>query len=203
MAHRTSHRFSTAPPPTVMAELRRRFSRREMQTAEALFAMRATAQQVDNAITEWLAGTVGSPARFQILVLLWASRGSGVPHKEIAAALGVTRATVSGLMAALEREGLVKCTVGLDDRRNLLATLTSRGETVIGKAIETNAGRLRGALASLTPDELTTFTAMLLRVREGFAASMNAAPAKPRPVGRGGTHSGRTRSQARAGVGAG
>ncbi len=31
-----------------------------------------------------------------------------MPQKEIVAALGVTRATVSGLIAVLEREGLVK-----------------------------------------------------------------------------------------------
>jgi DNA-binding MarR family transcriptional regulator len=174
MATRTSHRLPPTPPPTVMEIVRRHLSRREVQVVEALFAFRTTAQQVDNEITHWLAGTVGSPARFQILMLLWAARGSGIPHKEIVSALGVTRATVSGLMAALEREGLVKSSASREDRRNLLAALTSRGEAVIGKAIEANAGRLRAAFASLSSAELTTFTAMLRGLREGFAASTNA-----------------------------
>jgi len=42
-----------------------------------------------------------------------------IPPLAIVAALGVTRATVSGLMAALERDGLVKSAVGRHDRRNL------------------------------------------------------------------------------------
>ena len=48
---------------------------------------------------------VGSFARYQILMALWASKGKGITHKDIVAAMGVRRATVSGLMAALEREG--------------------------------------------------------------------------------------------------
>jgi DNA-binding MarR family transcriptional regulator len=152
-----------------------------MQVVEALFALRTTAQHVDNEISEWLAGTVGSPARFQILTLLWAARGSGIPHKELVAALGVTRATVSGLMAALEREGLVKSSVARDDQRILLATLTAKGQAVSGKAIEANASRIDAAFASLSSAELATFRALLQRVREGFTGGANAAPEKPRP----------------------
>ena len=97
-----------------------------------------TAQQIDNAITQWMADTAGTPARLQIMVLLWASETRGVPHKEIVQALEVTRATVSGLMASLERDGLVKSARGLrDDRRNLIASLTSReGRTIVEKAID-------------------------------------------------------------------
>jgi DNA-binding MarR family transcriptional regulator len=163
-----------------MEEIRRHLSKRELQGLEALFAFRTTAQQMDNTITEWLAGTVGSPARLQILTLLWAARGNGIPHKEIVAAMGFTRATVSGLMAALEREGLVKSTVDRDDRRNLLATLTARGKALTEKAIEAHTSRLSVAFASLSPTELATFKTLLQRVREGFTASANDAPAKPR-----------------------
>jgi hypothetical protein len=45
---------------------------------EALFALRATAQQVDNTISEWMTGTVGSAARYQILMLLLATKEKGV-----------------------------------------------------------------------------------------------------------------------------
>ena len=62
---------------------------------EALFALDATVQQVDNAISEWMAGTVGSAARYQIKMAMWATIGNGIPHRDIGAAMGVTRATVS------------------------------------------------------------------------------------------------------------
>jgi DNA-binding MarR family transcriptional regulator len=157
-----------------MEVLRQHLSRREVQMLETTFALRKTSQQVDNEVTEWLAGTVGSPARLHILLLLLAARGTGVPHKEIVAALSVTRATVSGLMAALEREGLVKSSASPDDRRILLATLTARGKAVVEKTIAANISRMRAAFASLSSAELTTFGSLLQRIRDGFAATANA-----------------------------
>ena len=170
MTARSPDRLPPEPPPTVMEALRKRFTGRDLSALGVVFALRKTAQQVDNAVTGWMADTAGTPARFQILVLLWASEASGVPHKEIVKALDVTRATVSGLMAALERDGLVKSSVDRDDRRNLIATLTSRGRAVVEKAQEANSASLRAAFTSLSVDELTTLTSLLQRLREGFAA---------------------------------
>jgi DNA-binding MarR family transcriptional regulator len=174
MTARTPPRLPPALPPSVMEAIRKRLSRREMQAMETVFALRSTAQQMDNAITEWFAGTAGSPARFQILTMLWAAGGNAVPHKDIVAAMGVTRATVSGLMTALEREGLVRSSVDHDDRRRLHANLTPKGEAVIGKAQEANRTRFRPVAASLSPAELATLRALLQRFREGFAASGDA-----------------------------
>ena len=171
MRGRTPDQLPPKPPAAVMEALRRHIPWRELQALEAVFALRTAAQQVDNAITEWMAGTAGSPARFQILMLLWAAEGRGVAHKEIVTALGVTRATVSGLMAALERDGLLTSVVASDDRRNLLASLTRKGEAIVEKAIETNRARLRAAFAVLSADELKTLTTHLQRVRQGFSVS--------------------------------
>jgi DNA-binding MarR family transcriptional regulator len=150
--------------------LRNRLTGRNLPALGAVFALRITAQQVDNTITEWMADTAGTPARFQILALLWASGASGVPHKEIVKALEVTRATVSGLMAALERDGLVTSSVDRDDRRNLTATLTPKGRAILEKAIDSNTKSLRAAFATLSVDELETLTSLLQRLRQGFIA---------------------------------
>ncbi|HYZ23281.1 MAG TPA: hypothetical protein VE690_14105 [Rhodopila sp.] len=171
MSARKPPRLPSEPPPAVIAALRNRFSGREQQAFGALFVVRSTAQHVDNAVTEWIADSAATPARFQILMLLWAASGRGMPHKEIVAALGVTRATVSGLMAALERDGL--SAVASDDRRNLLASLTRKGAAIVEKAIEDNRVRLRAAFAGLSSDELTTLTTLLQRVRQGFSGSAN------------------------------
>ena len=173
-AHKPSQ-LPSEPPPAVMAALGNRLSGRERQAYGAVFVVRTTAQQMDNAISEWMADSAATPARFQILTLLWAARGRGVAHKEIVAALGVTRATISGLMAALERDGLVTSAVASDDRRNLLASLTPKGEAVVEKAIEANRARLRTAFAALSSDELTTLTTLLERVRQGFSVSADGA----------------------------
>jgi len=162
---------ASGPPPGVIEEIRKRLSEREVQGMQALFALRAGAQRMDNALNAWLADTAGSFARFQILMALWASKSREIPHNEIVSAMGVTRATVSGLMAALERDGLVKSCSDAKDRRKLIARLTGKGETTIKKAFETSLDRFRAVFASLSEAELTRLTALLHRIREGFARS--------------------------------
>ncbi|MGD0469425.1 MAG: MarR family transcriptional regulator [Terriglobales bacterium] len=159
------------PPPAVMEKIRQRLSERELQGLRTVFTLRATAQHVDNAISQWMAGSVGSVARYQILMALWASKGKGIPHKHIVEAMGVTRATVSGLMAALERDGLVKSQVDGEDRRKLIARLTAKGEAVIKKQHKLNLVKFRAVFTSFTSEELSSLTALLHRFRKAFAAA--------------------------------
>jgi hypothetical protein len=49
--------------------------------------------------------------------------------------------------------------------------LTPKGEAIVEKALETNRARLRAAFTALSSDELTTLTALLERVRQGFSVS--------------------------------
>lgn len=169
MDRRQSPKRGSGPPHAVMEEICKHLSAREVQGMKALFTLRATAQRADNALSEWMAGTVGSVARYQILMALWATKGDGIPHTDIVEAMGVTRATISGLMAALEREGFVKSTEDREDRRKLVAQLTPRGEAVIKKAFEVNLERFRRLFASLSSTDLTRLTTLLNRVRDSFA----------------------------------
>jgi len=154
-----------------MQKIRQHLSEPELQGLRTVFTLRATAQHVDNAISEWMAGSVGSVARYQILMALWASKGKGISHKHIVAAMGVTRATVSGLMAALERDGLVKSQVDGEDRRKLIARLTAKGEVIIKRQHELNLVKFRAVFSSFTSEELSSLTALLHRFREAFAVS--------------------------------
>jgi DNA-binding MarR family transcriptional regulator len=156
------------PPPHVQEALRRRLSSQEFQRLQTFFLLRATAQQVENAASEWLASTAGSPARFQTLILLWAAGGRPVQHQEIIAALRVKRATVSALMFSLEQEGLVQSVPDRQDRRRLLATLTRKGEKVATDAMDLNAVRLEEVMHSLSAEELQVLQSLLKRLRDDF-----------------------------------
>lgn len=171
MHARTPHPPLREPPATVADALRRRLTGLDLTALEVMFALRMTAQQADNAVSEWMAGTAGSPARFQVLSLLWASPSGGVPHKEIGRALSVTRATVSGLMAGLERDGLLRSFIDRDDRRNLIAVLTPRGRATVERAIDVDSHSMRRAFERFSPDELQALTATLERLREALIAA--------------------------------
>jgi DNA-binding MarR family transcriptional regulator len=156
------------PSPKVMKALRSRLSASELRAFTALFAVRVTGQHVANVVTEWMANTAGSPARFQILIRVWASEGEGLAHKDLVTDLGVTRATISGLMAGLERDGLVTSRPDADDRRSMLAFLTKNGNDVVERAIAENKVRMRSAFDALTATELATLISLLQRVKENF-----------------------------------
>jgi DNA-binding MarR family transcriptional regulator len=168
----TPNRLQPEPPPTVLAAFRQRLAGRELLSMGTLFALRRTAQLVDNAVTDWLSDVGGSIARFQVMSIVWASAGAGVPHKEIVATLGVTRATVSGLMAGLERDGFVRSEVDATDRRNLIARLTDKGQARMEGAFQSNVSRLKTAFSFLSEEEMEVFAGLLKRIREGFAEAL-------------------------------
>jgi DNA-binding MarR family transcriptional regulator len=157
------------PDPHIQEALRRRLPGRRAQQLETVFLLRSTAQLVENAASEWLAGTTGSTARFQTLVLLWAAGDRPTLHQDIIAMLRVKRATVSALMFSLEQEGLVQSVPDRQDRRRLLATLTSKGQRVINDALDLNAGRLDEVMGDLSPEELGVLQQLLRRLRDDFA----------------------------------
>ncbi|MFZ0200178.1 MAG: MarR family transcriptional regulator [Candidatus Sulfotelmatobacter sp.] len=157
------------PPLEVLQKIRQGFSRRDVQGLTAVFTLRGTAQRVDNAISEWMSGSVGSAARYQVLMALWASGGKGISHTEIVTAMGVTRATVSGLMAGLERDGLVKSCVDPVDRRKQIARLTQKSEAVIKKLHALNVAKFGAVFASFTLQELANLTELLHRFEQAFA----------------------------------
>jgi DNA-binding MarR family transcriptional regulator len=156
------------PPRHVQEALRRRLSTQGFQRLETFFLLKATAQQMENEASEWLASTAGSPARFQTLILLWAAGGRPVQHQEIIAALRVKRATVSALMFSLEQEGLVQSVPDRQDRRRLLATLTRKGEKVATDALDLNAVRLEEVMHHFPPEDLEVLQKLLKRLQEDF-----------------------------------
>jgi DNA-binding MarR family transcriptional regulator len=71
-----------------------------------------------------------TPPQFQTLRWLW--ERDSQPFKDLAAANGCTRPTMTGIVDTLEKNGLVKRAPNPDDRRSLLVTLTKKGKDLEG-----------------------------------------------------------------------
>jgi len=71
-----------------------------------------------------------TPPQYQTLRLLWEQDSQ--PFKDLAASLGCTRPTMTGIVDILERKGLVRRQPNPDDRRSLLVTLTKKGQALKG-----------------------------------------------------------------------
>ena len=71
-----------------------------------------------------------TPPQFQTLRLLWELDGQ--PFKDLAAAIGCTRPTMTGVVDTLEKNGLVRREPNPLDRRSVLVTLTEMGKNLEG-----------------------------------------------------------------------
>jgi len=73
-----------------------------------------------------------TPPQYQTLRLLWEQDSQ--PLKDLAAANGCTRPTMTGVVDTLEKNGLVTRQPNPEDRRSLLVTLSEKGKALEGSA---------------------------------------------------------------------
>ena len=96
-----------------------------------------------------------------VLMALWGrchaedKRDAPLSPAELAAHTGVTRATITGLVDTLERDGLVTRTPDPEDRRMMAVMLTPRGEKLLQKVLPSHFQKLTSLLEPLSETERT------------------------------------------------
>jgi DNA-binding MarR family transcriptional regulator len=137
-----------------------------------------------------------SHGRFSILMLLWRSvqpraakllgadecvAGPRTPA-ELADAAGVTRATMTGLVDTLERDGFVKREPDPDDRRMMSVRLTARAERFLQQFLPGHFQAIASLMSPLSDTERKTLVRLLTKVQQQAAslkATRTAAEAAP------------------------
>lgn len=124
-----------------------------------------------------------SHGRFCVLMLLWRSAqtraakmwdsgerspGPRTPA-ELADAANVTRATMTGLVDTLERDGYVKREPDPDDRRMMSVRLTARGEKFLHEFLPSHFRIASAVLGVLTEMERKTLVHLLGKILERTA----------------------------------
>lgn len=126
-----------------------------------------TGRDVAQAFERAMAAAGGTPARWQVLLVVRSGRGA---QSEIAKAIGVTPATLTHHLRALERDGLVRRWREDGNRRVQRTELTPEGEELFLRlrdvAVEHSA-RIRAALG----DDAARFAEMLDRVSDQMRAT--------------------------------
>jgi DNA-binding MarR family transcriptional regulator len=104
-----------------------------MSTAACLVLMRVASDMLA-ALDDYLATHDISRGRWSVMMLLLRDRlpgAKGLNPCELADKAGVTRATMTGLLDGLERDGLVERETVAADRRMLEVQLTEKGRTYL------------------------------------------------------------------------
>ena len=111
-----------------------------------------------------------SQGRFTVLMLLY--RASDVPQNpcELARKAGVTRATMTGLLDGLEREGLLGRKMVPDDRRMLEVELSTKGKKFLNVVMPGYFRLVRQNMNGLSQNEKESMIGLLTKL--GATASV-------------------------------
>ena len=133
-----------------------------------------TSRVVAQAFERAMAAAGGSVPTWQVLLIV--RSGEWSTQSRIAKALGITEATLTHHLNALERQGLVRRWREDANRRVQRVALTDEGEAVFERLREVairHDARLRGTLAE---DEVTRLAELLAKLEAGLAGSADAGP---------------------------
>lgn len=110
-----------------------------------------------------------STGRYRLLADLEDNDGEELPS-QLAENLGVTRATVTGLIEILERDGLVARRTSSVDGRQKSVILTAKGAKKLTDMASEHFARLEAMVGLLTIEERSVFLDLLGRVTQGISA---------------------------------
>jgi len=122
-----------------------------------------------------------TPGRFTVLMQLYDKRaGRPVPQTpaDLAERAGVTRATMTGLIDTMVRDGLVTREHDSGDRRMMRIHLTARGHDVIRSLLPGYFKQVAVQMAGLSEEERKTLVRLLNKIAvEAPVATVGALPA--------------------------
>lgn len=105
-----------------------------------------------------------TPVQYGLLTIL--STNPNSDQVTLANALGIDRTNVADVLRRLEQSGLIHRERGVNDRRMVLARLSSAGEELVESMHPHMARAQERLLSVLSEDERETFLSMLMRMLE-------------------------------------
>ncbi|WP_026227891.1 MarR family transcriptional regulator [Hoeflea sp. 108] len=135
----------------------------------ACFELLALAGAIDRDCAARLAPYRLSEGKFVLLFLLHDQPHGLSPH-ELAERAGVTRATITGLLDGLERDGFIARRSGLEDRRKIAVVLTDLGQQTARDLFSEHAKWIATLFAGFTAEDRKTLNGLLQRIWKNLDA---------------------------------
>lgn len=174
-----------------LLEAAKEFPDLDPSAAEAFLHLLRTSDDVYASTERSLSDHNISHGRFGVLMLLWRSSqpraaklmgaddcNGGGPRTpaELAEAAGVTRATMTGLIDTLERDGYVKREPDPNDRRMMSVRLTAKGDQFLNDFLPGHFRVIAQVMAPLTESERKTFVRLLVKIQQQAGTVRAGAP---------------------------
>jgi len=156
------------PRKEALEALANHFPGLDLDAVESTLALLTAAQELLEAHEAQIQSYGFSRGRFSVLMLLNRSpRGEASPSA-LAKGARVTRATITGLLDGLEKEGLVERIPDKEDRRRLRVRLTPKGRKSLRRMLPHHVSRVTSLVEPLNKKEMKTLVRLLDKVVQGL-----------------------------------
>lgn len=151
----------------------KRYPELDIASIETCLAFLHTTADVYQALDVHFARYGLSRGKFTLLMQLYLADEKGLTPSECAQRADVTKATITGLLDGLERDGLVRRLPDVTDRRMLRLQLTDKGRDLLSQMLPDHFCRTTDLMANLTDSEKKTLIKLLNKVRTGTSAMLD------------------------------
>lgn len=130
-----------------------RYPETDIQAILDFAIMLRAASDISDALDKLLAKHALLQGRWWVLVLLLRQPDVTSSPSELADKAGVTKATMTGFIDGLEREGLVSRLMDTVDRRKFMIRLTTAGQQKLDEVIPDYCNKVRALMTTLNTEE--------------------------------------------------
>lgn len=159
--------FQLKSRSTLIRNLARRYPEVVLESAELNSRIHAVAKHLDVGREEALARHGLSQGKLYVLAYLLSEEMTGHDRPratEIADGLGVTPATITGLLDGLERDEFIERRPHQADRRALAIEMTGKARRFLDEYLPTQAKQVHESFSRLTDVEKQTLMALLEKI---------------------------------------
>jgi DNA-binding MarR family transcriptional regulator len=161
-----------------LLEVSKRYPELDPSAMEAFLHLMRTSNELSEAFDALHASHNISHGRFIVLMLLNRAPEKPVNPADLADRASVTRATMTGLIDTLERDGFVKREHTLDDRRMMHVRLTAEGRGYFAKILPDYFRRVALVMSQLTPDDRKVLVSLMGKVQQSLPVIAAGLPPK-------------------------
>ena len=148
----------------------KRYKEVDPSAGEAFLAMLQVTRDSFSALEKPLARLGISQGRFIVMMLLHREPDTQFSPSILAEKAGVSRATITGLIDGLERDGMVKRIHDSNDRRAIIVRLTPKGIEFLKDMLPGHFQRIAGLMSKLTKKDRKDLIALMEKINQGIPA---------------------------------
>jgi DNA-binding MarR family transcriptional regulator len=158
------------PTKETLKKFAMRYPQADISAISAFLHLLRVATDLSLALDECLSRHGLLQGRWWVLILLMREENLTATPSMLASKAGVTRATMTGLIDGLERDGLVTRVMDIKDRRSISIKLTEAGQARLDAVMPDYYSRLRECMRGLDESQRQQLHHMLQLIDSGIDA---------------------------------